>query len=704
MQKFWKVALLLLASGTASTVGAADRTWIRLGTTIHWSEGANWQGGIAPVQGDRLFFTTPLISSSSSTNDLGGLSFDSIVISGHNAISFDGAPITLIGDATISIGDDSSGGFNGGLRFTSSRATITLLDSGSIEPATLSVWSPMTIAGGQLTINGGHGIVNLNSDITEQSPTSITVNGGQVQVFGNNNLSGPIEINGGDDGSLVVGSNGALGTGSAGIVVNSGSLIIGGTGTFPTLTVSRPITLRGPPSFLGNGLYAATGPMGGGAVFLSSIDITGTQEIYVQGGAEFRGAITGSGGLRMFTDLATLSNPANSFGGALEIGGNVRAGASEVIPDSADVSIDHNAYLYIDGHTETVNSVHCPSAFGFLSITAGTGLLRIKQPSSLANCILVVTDQITLPPGGEMIVIRNDSGLAFSTAFNNLAEGQTYTDAHGALIYFTYRGGSGNDAAFVAHWPPASSSSTQPFTMTTSLQDMWWSGPSENGWGMSLIQHDDTLFGALYIYDAGGKPTWLVMPGGIWDPTHLIYSGSLYAPTGSPFHAYDTTHFAAGNAKGTIKVTFQDANDAIIDYTIGGVTGRKFVQREVFAAGSATAPDRSDLWWGGMSQNGWGITIIQQGSTLFPIWYTYDANGAPVWYVMPGGTWTSPTTYAGTLYRTTSSPWIGGIYDATKLQVINAGTFGITFNGDNASFAYTADGHSATVPLVKEPF
>jgi hypothetical protein len=247
-------------------------------------------------------------------------------------------------------------------------------------------------------------------------------------------------------------------------------------------------------------------------------------------------------------------------------------------------------------------------------------------------------------------------------------------------------------------------SGAPPFTMSTSLQDMWWVGPSENGWGMSLIQHDDTLFGALYIYDANGKPTWLVMPGGTWDAAHLIYSGSLYAPTGSPFYAYDTTHFVAGNAKGTIKITFQDANDAILDYTINGVTGRKFVQREVFADGSATAPNRSDLWWGGSSQNGWGITLLQQASTLFAVWYTYDANGTTTWYVIPGGAWTATDTYEGHLYRTTGSPWVGATYNPASLQVFDAGTFKFQFNGDTASFTYTADGHTGTVPLVKEPF
>ena len=72
---------------------------------------------------------------------------------------------------------------------------------------------------------------------------------------------------------------------------------------------------------------------------------------------------------------------------------------------------------------------------------------------------------------------------------------------------------------------------------------------------------------------------------------------------------------------------------------------------------------------------------------------------------MPSGTWTSSTTYSGTLYRTTGLPWIGAIYDPSKLQAINTGTFSVTFNADGtATFSYTADGHTGTIPLVREPF
>ena len=44
--------------------------------------------------------------------------------------------------------------------------------------------------------------------------------------------------------------------------------------------------------------------------------------------------------------------------------------------------------------------------------------------------------------------------------------------------------------------------------------DMWWAGPIENGWGMSIQQHASGVqVNALYVYDIAGQPRWYVMSG-----------------------------------------------------------------------------------------------------------------------------------------------------------------------------------------------
>ncbi|HUL94894.1 MAG TPA: hypothetical protein VLT89_02725 [Usitatibacter sp.] len=248
-----------------------------------------------------------------------------------------------------------------------------------------------------------------------------------------------------------------------------------------------------------------------------------------------------------------------------------------------------------------------------------------------------------------------------------------------------------------------SSSAPPPSVPTVDAQGLWWN-PRENGTGLSVVAHGDTLFVALYIYDEDGEPTWVVMPGGSWDPTFTAYSGALYRSSGGPsFYGYDAASLAAGPA-GTLTITFQDDDHARIEYTINGVSGFKLVERYSFDNGPATQPDHSDLYWGGPSQHGWGMTVMQQGSTLFVLWFTYDADGAPVWYAMPGGSWTANDTYEGRIYRTHSSAWLGASYDASKFEAIDVGSFRIQFSGGTASFTYTADGHSGTMQLVREPF
>ena len=236
-------------------------------------------------------------------------------------------------------------------------------------------------------------------------------------------------------------------------------------------------------------------------------------------------------------------------------------------------------------------------------------------------------------------------------------------------------------------------------------QDMWWAGLGENGWGMSVIQHGDTLFGVVYAYDAGGKPTWYVMPGGAWDAAHAKFTGSVYAPTGSPFSAYDVTKFKPGAPVGAMTLTFGGVDSVTLDYVINGVSGSKVITRMDFGTSDGLMhPAIADMWWGGSAQDGWGIAFLQQLGAIFGVWFTYDATGAPTWFVMPGGNWVDSSVWAGAIYRTTSSGWLGRTYDPTQFRVSNVGSFRVTFSGSTATFSYTIDGQSGTLQLSKQPF
>ncbi|QJR09562.1 hypothetical protein DSM104443_00611 [Usitatibacter rugosus] len=236
------------------------------------------------------------------------------------------------------------------------------------------------------------------------------------------------------------------------------------------------------------------------------------------------------------------------------------------------------------------------------------------------------------------------------------------------------------------------------------VQDMWWSGPSENGWGMSVVQHSENLFAVIYGYDAAGAPTWWVMSSGTWNAARTIYSGSLYSPRGSPFYAYDAARFAVGAPVGILTLDFTDPANARMSYTVNGVAGSKAIVRQVFGS-PAPSPQEGvgDMWWGGTAQNGWGLSVLQQYSTLFPVWFTYDAAGMPVWYVMPGGTWVAGN-YEGRIYRTTGSPWLGAAYDPAAFRIFDVGSYRLRFDGAGTTFESTVDGRGTSVSISRTPF
>jgi chitodextrinase len=259
-------------------------------------------------------------------------------------------------------------------------------------------------------------------------------------------------------------------------------------------------------------------------------------------------------------------------------------------------------------------------------------------------------------------------------------------------------------------WTPGqyqtvSNTCTSSSSTTTSYQDLWWAGAQENGWGLTITQHQDALFLAWYIYDVNGNPQWVVMPTGTWNAAHTSYSGALYIPTGSSFTNYDATKFAANGSVGTGAITFTSSSTASLSYSVGGLFGTKSIQRETFGiTDNSPIGNYGDMWWGGTTQNGWGVVLTQQYHNIFAAWYTYNAAGKTMWYVMPDGTWNG-NTYSGALYSTHGSPVIGGAYSPAALVVAEVGTLSITFTDpNNASMTYTVNGVTQTKAISRLPF
>jgi lysyl endopeptidase len=125
-----------------------------------------------------------------------------------------------------------------------------------------------------------------------------------------------------------------------------------------------------------------------------------------------------------------------------------------------------------------------------------------------------------------------------------------------------------------------------------------------------------------------------------------------------------------------------------------------------YLGSNGSAVDYTDLWWGGDSQTGWGLNIIQHPTrNIFAVWYTYDATGRMMWYVLPGGAWTSASTFTGSIYATSGPAANAATFNAAAVtrRVVGSGTLNFS-DANNGTFAFTIDGVSGTKSLTRQPF
>ena len=109
------------------------------------------------------------------------------------------------------------------------------------------------------------------------------------------------------------------------------------------------------------------------------------------------------------------------------------------------------------------------------------------------------------------------------------------------------------------------------------------------------------------------------------------------------------------------------------------------------------------LWWN-ERESGWGMSLTQQGTILFMAWYTYDAAGAPVWYVISNCPLTG-STCTGDIFTVSGGVPVTVPWNNPPLAVapVGKGTFAF---GDvnNATFTYTLNGVASVENLTRQIF
>lgn len=121
---------------------------------------------------------------------------------------------------------------------------------------------------------------------------------------------------------------------------------------------------------------------------------------------------------------------------------------------------------------------------------------------------------------------------------------------------------------------------------------------------------------------------------------------------------------------------------------------------------TAPAPqfDYTDLWYN-PAESGWGFNAVQHPSNnIFGVIYTYEAPDRPIWYVLPGGTWTANNIFTGAIYRVAGEP--GNVpFNSATVAVTPVGSATLLFtDSNNATLTYTVSGTQVTKQISRQPF
>jgi hypothetical protein len=120
------------------------------------------------------------------------------------------------------------------------------------------------------------------------------------------------------------------------------------------------------------------------------------------------------------------------------------------------------------------------------------------------------------------------------------------------------------------------SGSTSPAVDYT---DLWWN-PNESGWGMAATQQYGMMFLAWFVYNGSGNPMWYVSPNCVVQGSGC--SGTLYRTTGPAFGPTFDPSAVHATSVGSVTMSFTDANNATLNYTVDGASSTKTITRQAF--------------------------------------------------------------------------------------------------------------------------
>jgi hypothetical protein len=111
----------------------------------------------------------------------------------------------------------------------------------------------------------------------------------------------------------------------------------------------------------------------------------------------------------------------------------------------------------------------------------------------------------------------------------------------------------------------------------TGLGGMWWGGPDQNGWGISVMEQAGGFFAVWATYGDDGRPTWFVMDVGSWT-SDRTWEGRMVRASGPRWPDFDTSRLRLEDV-GTFRFDFHDRMRATFTWTIGARRGVVPIER-----------------------------------------------------------------------------------------------------------------------------
>lgn len=126
-------------------------------------------------------------------------------------------------------------------------------------------------------------------------------------------------------------------------------------------------------------------------------------------------------------------------------------------------------------------------------------------------------------------------------------------------------------------------------TNTSDITDMWWN-PAESGWGVNIVQQNDTAFVTFFVYDNTQTAIWYTSDvhfrgssGGAF-----VWTGNLYATKGPWFGGRFSSSNVTARAAGTVSLTFTNLSQGTLTYSVDGVTVTKQIERQTWTTENYT--------------------------------------------------------------------------------------------------------------------